>query len=170
VLRELTPIVELAGLHTRLVQNAFVGVSDDLAGRRPPGSGNSLAFLLCHLLDARWFTSDFAARPLAYPLPPEFQEARSADDIEAYPPLDSLLEAWNEVSIHLTDSLCAMSELRAREPSPHRFPVDDDTRLGGLTFLMSHEAYHIGQLGLIRRQLGLESLDFFGPAENGSTG
>ena len=31
------------------------------------------------------------------------------------------------------------------------FPFEDTTLLGGIGFLLHHEAYHIGQLALLRR-------------------
>jgi hypothetical protein len=40
------------------------------------------------------------------------------------------------------------------EPIEFEFPNQPQTRLGALQFLCMHEAYHCGQLGQIRVQLG----------------
>jgi uncharacterized damage-inducible protein DinB len=160
MLPELSPLVQLATLHTRLVTNAFDGIDDNLANRRPPGGVNPMVFLLVHLIDARCYTSELVGRAVANPLPADFETARSADDIDAYPAVEALLADWIRVSEQFDLGLRSMTRERADDPAPHRFPVDDPTRLGGLAFLLSHEAYHVGQLGLIRRQLGLPALDF----------
>jgi uncharacterized damage-inducible protein DinB len=36
----------------------------------------------------------------------------------------------------------------------HRFPVPDASQLGMITLLVQHDAYHLGQLAFLRRQLG----------------
>lgn len=37
-------------------------------------------------------------------------------------------------------------------------PVEDKTIMGGFAFLISHESYHVGQLGLLRKELGLSTI------------
>jgi len=41
-----------------------------------------------------------------------------------------------------------------------RFPIDDSTSLGLITFLAQHEFYHIGQLAFLRRQLGHAAMSY----------
>jgi len=48
----------------------------------------------------------------------------------------------------------------ADDASTTRFPVADPTRLGTLAFLAQHDTYHIGQLALLRRFVGLKAMSY----------
>jgi uncharacterized damage-inducible protein DinB len=41
-----------------------------------------------------------------------------------------------------------------------RFPTATPTILGVLAFLVQHDSYHIGQLALLRRQVGLPPMSY----------
>ena len=43
-------------------------------------------------------------------------------------------------------------------PAPRDFPVPDKTIRGAINFLAYHEAYHLGQMGYLRKWLGKDSL------------
>ena len=44
--------------------------------------------------------------------------------------------------------------------SPVNVPFGDKTMKGFLAFLMHHEAYHIGQMGILRKYLGNEAMKY----------
>ncbi len=44
--------------------------------------------------------------------------------------------------------------------SPQKFPVSDTSVLGGIAFLLTHEAFHIGQLAYLRKFLGLGPMSY----------
>ena len=46
------------------------------------------------------------------------------------------------------------------EKSKDKFPIDDESVLGGISFLVGHEAYHIGQLSILRKFFGLEAMKY----------
>lgn len=48
-----------------------------------------------------------------------------------------------------------ISDAELLEPSGQKFPNADRTRLGAVAFLLQHEAYHIGQVALLRKAFGL---------------
>jgi uncharacterized damage-inducible protein DinB len=50
-------------------------------------------------------------------------------------------------------------------------PGADGTVLGALAFLAQHESYHVGQVALLRRQLGLPAMSYaLRPREPGRLG
>jgi hypothetical protein len=85
------------------------------------------------------------------------------EDIEEYPSTEEILESWDRVSDILMRQLEAADTATLAAEPPFRFPVNDETVLGGVAFLAHHEGYHLGQLGLIRKALGLPSLPFRPP-------
>ena len=45
-------------------------------------------------------------------------------------------------------------------PAPTKTPIADETLGGMLAFLMHHEAYHIGQMDLLRKYLGKDAMSY----------
>lgn len=105
-------------LNTDLALNCLDGLTDEEASRRVSPRVNSVAFLLAHLTDTRYFGATLLGRPGANPLSLVLDGARGIDEIKLLPPLAG------------------------------------PTLLGTIAFLMQHESYHVGQMGLLRKQLG----------------
>jgi uncharacterized damage-inducible protein DinB len=70
------------------------------------------------------------------------------------------LGAWNEVASILQDALDAVTGEFLDKDSGVPFPAPGPTRLDALVFLAQHEAYHLGQMGLLRRISGLPAAEW----------
>lgn len=154
------PIVEIVELNTRLYLNCLTGVDDNSIRRRITGNTNSLHFLACHLADARYFISSMIG--IAVPSPfPELELVRTIDEMpQPGPSLARILKAWHEISKTLPDCLRALDHSDLTKEPPIAFPTTSPTLLGGLTFLMQHESYHIGQMALLRKALGFSAMSY----------
>lgn len=153
------PLHGLFRLHTRLYLNCLEGVDDHAARRRPDGRTNSLAFVAVHLVDARHFLAAYLAAEAANPFAALLKDARGIDDVEGLPGVEEVRAAWRGVSEVLDARLAALTEEEIRAASPQAFPVEDRSVLGGIAFLAHHDAYHVGQMALLRKHLG------FGPMQ-----
>jgi len=83
----------------------------------------------------------------------------SATDVttmKEYPPLYEVLAEWDELHEATLAHLAEMSAAEFDAESPARFPTDDRSILGGIAFLAFHEAYHVGQMGLVRKYFGFD--------------
>ena len=140
-------------LNTRLFRACLDGISADEAGRGFGEGGNGVGFIALHVVDARFYLARALGGDVGNPFA-EYEEARSAADVQRLPALSSLLEEWDRVSPELVAALDGLSAERAAGPAPTPFPIDDPSLLGMAAFLIQHESYHIGQLALLRRQLG----------------
>jgi uncharacterized damage-inducible protein DinB len=166
----LAPLAAIFDLNTDLLINCLDGVSDDDARRRLEGGGNSLAFLAAHLTDTRHFIAGRLGRPLPNPLAPLLAEARTIEDIQVWPPLERIRDAWLSVSDHLASLLAALTADELARENVHRFPLADTTALGFLAFLAQHDSYHVGQAAFLRRQIGREPMAYTrGSSRRGST-
>ena len=146
-------------MNTKLLGNCFAEVGDDLARRRLSEHTNNMAFLAMHLVDVRYFLSRYLGGDAESPFHALLDPIRSIDELREYPSLESILSAWG-ASLGVVDE--RMSTLgpedvdHIREP---QFPTGA-SRLDGITFLVEHESYHIGQLALLRRLLGLPAMSY----------
>ena len=155
----LTVVAQIFVLNTRLLHNTLNGVDDVLGNRRVTPDTNSLAFLAAHLTDARHYACNVAGRPLANTLEGRLK-GKSLDEIGTLPPLAEITAAWDAVSSHL---LAVLGELTAEDlarEATRRLPGSDGTAGTVLPFLAQHDTYHIGQMALLRRQLGLPAMKY----------
>jgi hypothetical protein len=139
-----------------LFRRALEGIDQARGERRPNDHTNSMAFIACHVLDARFYLVKLAGHERTNPWQALFDAATDITTMKEYPPLYELRTEWDELHeatlLHLAD----MSSAELDAESPDRFPTDDGSVLGALSFLAFHEAYHVGQMGLVRKYLGFE--------------
>jgi len=153
----LSALHEILKLNTRLFLNALEGVDDELANRRTLDEVNPIIFIACHMMEARFALAGLLGSEAEAPYR-ELLDVTDISLIREYPPLEGVRQAWGEVSGSLDMLLPAATEEMLAASTSFPYPVDDTTAFGGVSFLLQHEAYHIGQLGLLRRALGLEAM------------
>jgi len=156
----LAPLADLLNLNTRLLRNCLDGVDDAVARHRPTAGTNHLAFLTAHLVDARHFLATTLGVPLENPLAAQLEYGKTLDEVGELPPLADLVAGWERVSAHLASQLSGVTSSRLDADSGLRFPVQDRSVLGAVAFLVQHDSYHIGQMALLRRQLGLAAMSY----------
>ena len=150
----LLPLHSMLRLHTRLLLNCLDEVSDETARLRPNEDANSMVFIALHLHDARHYMAKILRLDESNPFEAITAAANSIEAIEIYPSLAEMRTAWLEVTAALDRAFRELDfELIARLPSTveYEFPFEDQSLLGAVAFLLHHEAYHIGQLAMLRR-------------------
>lgn len=151
------PLHATLKLNTRLLLNCLDRVSDETAQTRPSERTNSIAYIALHMHDARHYLAKYLGTEEPNPFKEITELAQGIDDITVYPSLAEMRTAWMEISLALEQHLAQLTASDVDRPSPPdapAFPVGDPSILGGLAFLLQHEAFHIGQLALLRKQLG----------------
>jgi hypothetical protein len=129
---------------------AVAGLPAKLRGRRPPGVPHTPWRLLEHLRIAQWDIVEFTrnTRHVSPPWPEGYWPTGDA------PPDDG---AWDRSVAAFHADLQAMQELVADSatdlftPLPHG---DGQTVLREALLVADHNAYHLGQLVIVRRLLG----------------
>jgi hypothetical protein len=122
----------------------------ELQGKRPNGSDHSPWELLEHLRIAQWDILEFSRDPKH--VSPKFP-----DGYWPTSPTPPDKHAWEESADQFRSDLKAMIELIEKESCdlfakiPHG---DGQTILREALVLADHNSYHLGQLVLLRRQLG----------------
>ena len=151
----IVPIASAFRLHTRLFHNCLEGVDDEAARRRPSDRTNHMAFIALHLVDARHLAARTIGAEARNPFTALLQDARGIDNVVAIPPLTEIRDAWDQVSAALEARLHALTPEELAAPPAQPFPGDDPTLAGAMAFLVTHDAYHVGQMALLRKFLGL---------------
>lgn len=152
---------EQLDLNTRLFLTSLEGVGDDVARRRPGESSNNMMFIALHVLDARSFLARYVGLDFQHPFT-ELEDVRSVDEMEGrYPELEEVRGVWRELSGRLAARFVDLTDEDLLARSEQEFPVDDETMLGGIAFLLGHESFHIGQLAFLRKHFGLGPIAYY---------
>ena len=129
---------------------AIAGLPAELRGAKPPGVPHTPWRLLEHLRIAQWDILEFTRNP-RHVSPPWPEGYWPADDA---PPDDG---AWDRSVAAFRAGLRAMQDLVADPatdlftPLPHG---EGQTALREALLVADHNAYHLGQLVMVRRLLG----------------
>ena len=79
-------------------------------------------------------------------------------DLTLYPSVGELEAVWRSATDELVRRLGSLSGASLAAPSPPWLRANDGTLLGALAFAAMHEAYHVGQMGFLRKWLGLDPI------------
>jgi hypothetical protein len=129
---------------------AVAGLSPKLRGAKPAGAPHSPWELLEHLRIAQWDILEFSRNPRH--TSPEFPKGYWPD-AEAPPSA----KAWENSIKKFRADLAAMKKLVSNRSTDLYAPIphgDGQTVLREALLVADHNAYHIGQLVLLRRFLG----------------
>lgn len=141
-----------------LLKTALENLSDEELHRRGGPQSNSMLWITGHLALSRHRMLKLAGEDREFAWADLFSRGSAIQAPDAYPPLDEVLQAWDRGSSELLAALPKMTPSQLFAKSPQSLPTDDKSVRGALSFLVYHEAYHIGQMGYLRKMLGYESL------------
>ena len=147
--------------HTRLFNNVTEEISDNESGIRNSEHINNMKWIAGHLLNTRLGgMSRIAGLQPDNSYDAQFGRGNSFDPNASYPPIEEIREKWQATAAAIGEGIANMPEEVAASKSPSQAPIADDTILGLAAFFVSHEGYHIGQLGMLRKMIGKEAMSF----------
>ncbi len=139
-----------------LLQMASGGFSEAMWTHVPEGGGNTAHWILGHVTFARRGALRMAGAELPVEAWEEaFNMGATPGTGEDYPPVSELVALFSSAGDRMTEHFGAMTEDAANAPSPREFPDGSKTVADAMHFMYFHEAYHLGQIGYIRRLEGL---------------
>jgi hypothetical protein len=156
----LVPLRSTLELNTRLLLSALDGVDEGVAVTRPNDSTNHVAFISCHLVESRHYLAKSVGCETESPFK-QLEKARRLEDVTHFPSLKEIRTAWSDIARILDERLPQLNEADLTREVKQPFPIEGGkSLLGCITFLLGHEAFHIGQIALIRRYFGLGALKY----------
>ncbi len=148
-------------LHTRLFNNVLDGITDAHANDRKSDDINHIKWVAGHLLNTRLTSiNKIAGGQPDDSYAAQFGRGVALDANAVYPPITEITDKWKAASGAISEGITQIPEDVLNAPSPAKAPIADDSIRGLLSFLVSHEAYHIGQLSLLRKLVGKEAMSY----------
>jgi len=153
-------LLRILELNTRLFESCLEGISDEAARRKPNPESNSVAFLACHLVDARAYLARLIGAERATDLHDSIPTYLAVVEHQDEPPVSQVVSAWSTAGKLLRTRLVSLRAEDLTAPSPETVTTNDPTLFGAIAFLLHHEAYHIGQIAFARKYFGVGSMGY----------
>lgn len=150
----------LYDLHTGFFKNVLDGISDKDAHDRLGTKANHYAWIAGSLVTMRFELAQMLGKDLAQPTGEFFRDMQPIKDDATYPALADYRADWETVTPVLKGLLEGLSVEDLNGPDPFKMPGKDLKLSDSILFCIHREAYLIGQLGLLRRQLGYEAMKY----------
>ena len=144
-------------VNRKLFTNALDGIADDDLAKRTSKQTNHLLWVAGHIAHTRAALAQLMGADFESPLK-EFNDP--IDDSRTYADLETVKDVFAQATNALHTSLPLVSDEALAGPAPWQLPVSDQTLGGAIAFLVQHEAYHVGQMGLLRKALGYDATSY----------
>jgi uncharacterized damage-inducible protein DinB len=134
-----------------IFQNALEGLSESNVLTRPSPHANHINWLLGHLLHCRYMLAGMIGAQVHNP----FEEMywNSIED-KSYPKLIEIISRWPEATEKLLSRLSEMTDAELEARTATEKPTLEEM----VSFFAYHEAYHLGQIGIVRKIIGLDAM------------
>lgn len=115
---------------------------------------NHSAWLAGHIVSCRYMLTNLLGTSVTEPYPDLFANLKGIDSSADYPLITELTHTWDDISHQLNTTIEQLNTDTILGASP----MGEGTILDIIQFFTYHEAYHIGQIGMIRKHLGLSTI------------
>jgi hypothetical protein len=159
-------------LHQVLFNNVLADINEEESNKSMASPMNSIKWLAGHLLWAQHSLAIIGNVKIDLPWRDHFYTEAGATDADRnaapskMPTLQMIRDKWNEDAPEIKNDLEALPEeaLNAVINAKHPISPFDNTLGGKWAFTNHHQAYTIGQIGILRRGLGKEGMKYFSQA------
>ncbi|MCC5942104.1 MAG: DinB family protein [Balneolaceae bacterium] len=158
------PLITQFDLHQRLYNNVLVGFTDEETNRRLPGYPHisHIKYIAGHLLNSQYGIAMLAGLKTEVKWNDLFAvmgQSEARDDI-SYPHIDEIMKEWNDLYRPVREKLYRMNDDQLMELPPEPFDAVSESKGQLWTFITHHQAYHIGQIGILRRAFGKDPMSY----------
>jgi hypothetical protein len=155
-------------LHNVLYNNVIADISDEESDKCVTDPMNCVKWLAGHLLWAQHNLANIGGVKIEMPWRDHFhtKQGGSPEDFNApkseLPTLQQIKDKWGEFAPQIRKGLENLPDeaLRSVIGVPHPIAPFDNTLAGLWAFINHHQAYTIGQIGILRRGLGKDAMKY----------
>ncbi|MGC4082860.1 MAG: DinB family protein [Vicinamibacterales bacterium] len=151
------PIALLFKINNSMVTRGLEGLADDEAWYQMDGKANPIAWIVGHLAETRAQMLGLLGAPWDPGWGGRFKRGAARVDRAAYPSVTEIAAKFDETHEAMRRAFAGLTPERLAAASPVNF-AGAQTVADLLAFFAFHEAYHLGQVGFVRKNLGHSSL------------
>ncbi|MTI87679.1 MAG: DinB family protein [Balneolaceae bacterium] len=156
------PLLYQFDLHQQLYNNVLDGFTDVESNRRLHKNMNHVKYLAGHILNSQYGLGILAGADLDIKWHDMFAvmgQSKAKDDFP-YPTIEEIRAEWNTIYPPLRKQLDDLSPKNLNSKPPEPFDQIGDSVAEVWTFINHHTAYHLGQIGILRRGFDKEPMKY----------
>jgi hypothetical protein len=160
--KKLEIIIPAFRMHSQSFFNALDGITEEAALERNNGKTNHVVWMAGNLVNCRYWYMNLLGMDEKDPNEELFKEARALDENLDYPTLEQLKKNFREISPKVYQKLLAATdEQLSKEYSfGMNIPFVPENVLNMIGMCIGREDYLLGQIGLMRKLLGLKGMGY----------
>jgi hypothetical protein len=138
-----------------LADRSFQGVAEADLWTRPTPQSNPMLWIYGHIVHMRGQMVRLLGGESDAGWGDVFSRGAALQGAAGYPTRERLAEVSRDVNGRLYAALAALTAEDVAKPASRAFTPNVKTLGDQLSFLTMHDTYHVGQLGYVRKALGL---------------
>jgi uncharacterized protein YndB with AHSA1/START domain/uncharacterized damage-inducible protein DinB len=157
-LPSVAPVAFILAGNDSLADRTFAGVAADDLWKRPTPNTNGMLWIFGHMAVVRARMLAALGEEFDPGLGDLFGRGATLQDAAAYPSREKINEASREVNRRLFAKLATLTDADLSKPAQGPKPYFVQTVGEQIAFFALHDSYHVGQLGYVRKALGLSGV------------
>ncbi len=158
MIAEITPIAQLYAMADKIL-GQVVGDFTEADWQVRDAAGHTPRWIMGHLAASRLRLVELMGmEPIPVAWMAVFGRGTSAADVPEHLDLRSVVQAFHDAHRRMAAHWEKLAPEQLAKPLGRTLPDGSDSIGGAIRFLAWHEAYHLGQLGMLRRLAGKPGL------------
>lgn len=160
--KKLEIIIPAYRWHSQQFYNALQDITEEMALQRNDGKTNHVLWMAGNLVNDRYWAGNILGMKDTDPNAELFNAGKAIEDNKIYPSLQSLKEEWHKISPQLYERLLQVSDEELQEAYKMDLGVSffTENKLNAIGMFIGREDYLLGQIGLMRKLLGLQGMSY----------
>jgi hypothetical protein len=151
----IAPLAFILRTNDSLAERAFQGIADGDEWRRPTPLSNPMLWIFGHMVQTRVALLKLVGESFETGWGELFVRGAALDDPSRYPGRDAVEGTSRDLNARLYAKLAAITDAELARPAARPSTPAVKTLGDQISFLTMHDTYHVGQLGYVRKALGL---------------
>lgn len=158
--KRLDIVISAYRMHSQSFKNGLDGVTEDLGLKRINNNTNHIVWMAGNLTNCRYWAGSALGMADEDPYEDLFKEGRALDESLNYPTLEELKASFASISPKVYQKLLTVSDeqLDKAFPMGMNIPFITENALNIIGMCIGREEYLLGQMGLMRKLLGLKGM------------
>ena len=160
--QKLEIIIPAFRMHSQSFFNAIDGITEELARERNNGKTNHVVWMVGNLVNCRYWLADLLKMDEKDPNEAFFKDAKALDEKLEYPTLEALRENFKNISPKVYQKLLEATDEELSKEFSFGMNVSfvEENVLNMIGMCIGREDYLLGQIGLMRKLLGLKGMSY----------
>lgn len=160
--KKLDIIIPAYRMHSQMFKNALDGISEEAALKRIDNNTNHVVWMAGNLVNCRYWIGSLLGIQEKDPNEELFKEAKALDESFDYPTLEALKKNFAAISPKVYQKLVSATDEELDKAFSFGMNVSfvPENVLNMIGMCIGREDYLLGQIGLMRKLLGLKGMSY----------